>query len=115
LDTRTKIVSHDDACQRVQGRPACWISGDFDPLLAQHVRELRNHASPGHILIVEVTNPSSPLLPQRARAELVAALAMVDFVVLRNGESSAQPIHDANITRHFIDHVFNRHRGDAPK
>ena len=115
LDTRSKIISYEEACQRVQGRPVRWIAGDFDPLLAQHVRELRNHVTPGRLLIVEVSNPSSPLLAQRARAELVAALAMVDFVVLQDRESPAQPIHDSALTQQFIDHVIARHRGAAPK
>jgi glycerol-3-phosphate cytidylyltransferase-like family protein len=67
---------------------------------------------PGRLLVVEVTNPAKPLLAQRARAELVAALQMVDCVVLKNGDS-AEGGEDAHITERFIQHVRNRHRGDG--
>jgi hypothetical protein len=61
---------------------------------------------------VEVVEPERPLLAQRARAELVAALAMVDYVVLGNG-ASASGVVDAGITTEFIEHVLRRHRGAA--
>ena len=98
----------------LQGKPARWISGYFDPLLAEHVRRLRECARPGEALVVEVANPQTPLLPQRARAELVAALAMVDYVVLGNGEPTDRIV-DAQVQTEFIEHVLRRHRGDASK
>ncbi len=67
------------------------------------------------MLVVEVTNPARPLLAQRARAELVAALAMVDYVVLAPGESSALPPADAGITERFIEHVLLRHAQESPR
>jgi glycerol-3-phosphate cytidylyltransferase-like family protein len=60
--------------------------------------------------VVEVTNPSQPLLGQRARAELVAALSMVDFVVMGDGEASGAAPMDAEIKERFIEHVLERHR-----
>lgn len=57
-------------------------------------------SEPDQILIVVITNPPRPLLPQQARAELVAALAAVDYVVL--GEA----VDDPQITSDFIDHVI---------
>lgn len=65
-------------------------------------------AAPGQQLIVEVTNPPSPLLSQRARAELVAGLACVDYVVLGQVESP-----DDETTRQFIQHVRERVNGAA--
>ena len=93
-------------------KPACWVAGDFDPLLAEHVRLLEEHRAPGQLLIVEVTNSNKPLLPQRARAELVAALAMVDYVVLSNGAATA-PQFDASVTDRFVENVARRHRGQG--
>ena len=97
---------------RLQGRPAVWVSGDFDPLLSEHVRGLDAARQPHRSLVVEVTNPAQPLLPQRARAELVAALAMVDYVVL-GGESGSASAIDAGFTERFVDHVLERHRQEA--
>jgi glycerol-3-phosphate cytidylyltransferase-like family protein len=96
----------------LRDKPARWIAGYFDPLLAEHVRRLRQHTAPGHLLVVEVANPEKPLLPQRARAELVAALSMVDYVVLGNGEP-AQGIVDPDVTAEFIEHVLRRHRAEG--
>jgi bifunctional ADP-heptose synthase (sugar kinase/adenylyltransferase) len=109
LDTRTKIVPLYDIEARLEGRAASWISGHFDPLLAEHVRRLAQAREPGRLLVIQVTDPAQPLLAQRARAELVAALSMVDFVVLGIGESNL----DTDITGHFIEHVLLRHRQET--
>jgi glycerol-3-phosphate cytidylyltransferase-like family protein len=106
VDTRSKIIPLEQARQ-LHG--ALWLTGHFDPLLAEHARNLRQRATPGQTLIVEITNPENPLLPQRARAELVAALESVDYVVLGNGAQSR----DATITERFIEHVLNRHRAES--
>jgi len=105
LDTRTKIVPLHELPERLEGRAAHYLSGHFDPLLAEHVRRLAEAREPGRLFVVEVTNPSQPLLAQRARAELVAALSMVDYVVLGDGDAGA----DADISERFIEHVLNRH------
>jgi bifunctional ADP-heptose synthase (sugar kinase/adenylyltransferase) len=105
LDTRTKIVPAHEIEDRLQGCAATRISGHFDPLLAEHVRRLAEAREPGRLLVVEVTNPVQPLLAQRARAELVAALSMVDYVVQGAGEAGG----DADITGRFVEHVLRRH------
>jgi bifunctional ADP-heptose synthase (sugar kinase/adenylyltransferase) len=113
LDTRSKIISYQQARQRFQDQPCQWVTGHFDPLLAEHVTRLRQNLTPGRLLVVEVTNPAQPLLPQRARAELVAALAMVDYVVLRNDDSTPAAEEDSSITERFIKRVQRRHRGNG--
>ena len=110
MDTRDKILSVEDVHQRLRSRSARWVSGHFDPLLAEHVRRLRDYTAPEQLLVVEVTNPAAPLLAQRARAELVAALSMVDYVVLANGEASHEGVSDSGIRERFIEHVLRRHR-----
>ncbi|MGD0200834.1 MAG: hypothetical protein ABSD27_08805 [Bryobacteraceae bacterium] len=87
MDTRTKIVSAETAAGlarecRASGRRITLVWGHFDPLLAAHARRLGELASPGAVLIAAVSEPARPILPARARAELVAALAAVDYVVL---------------------------------
>jgi bifunctional ADP-heptose synthase (sugar kinase/adenylyltransferase) len=119
LDTRSKIIQLHEI-QTLQDRTARWISGHFDPLLAEHVQRLRRAREPGSLLVVEVTNPTHPLLSQRARAELVAALAIVDYVVLSNVDADgsvdglpAGPPIDADITARFVDHVLEVHRQES--
>ena len=106
MDTRTKIVGREELEERLDSRPARWITGHFDPLLAEHVRWLAEERFAGGALVVEVTDPPQPLLAQRARAELVAALGMVDFVIL-GGCKSAE---DAGVSERFIAHVLRRHQ-----
>lgn len=79
------------------------------------MRRLAQEREPGQALVVEVTNPSRPLLAQRARAELVAALAMVDYVVLCNGDTGAGTPMDGDITERFIEHVLQRHAQESTR
>jgi glycerol-3-phosphate cytidylyltransferase-like family protein len=59
-------------------------TGYFDILRAAHIHELaeiRRRAGAASLLVV-VLPRQHELLPQRARAELVAALRLVDYVLL---------------------------------
>ena len=85
------------------------MCGYFDPLLAEHVERIARERQTGLALVVEVTNPPQPLLEQRARAELVAALSTVDFVVLGEGETAM----DRDIRERFLEHVVSRHRQES--
>ena len=66
-------------------------NGCFDILHAGHVRYLEGARREGDILAVAVNSdagvrklkgPDRPILPEQARAELVAALRCVDYVVI---------------------------------
>ena len=84
MDTRTKIITSEQAESLArESSDATVITGHFDVLLLAHARELdyiRAHF-PDALLFVALTAPEQPLLSDRARAELVAALAVVDYVV----------------------------------
>lgn len=110
MDTRSKIVPLHELPERLQNR-AQWVSGHFDPLLAEHVRQLQQARQWDNPLVVEITNPPQPLLSQRARAELVAALSIVDYVVFGNGATAP----DAEVTDRFIHHVLQRHRQEQKR
>jgi glycerol-3-phosphate cytidylyltransferase-like family protein len=99
-------MSEEDARLRLRGQPAQWVAGHFDPLLAEHVGRLRQYAKSDGPLVVEITNPARPLLAQRARAELVAALGMVDYVVLKDSQGASD---DADIRERFIQRVLLGH------
>jgi hypothetical protein len=78
MDTRTKILTAEAA-----PRGCTVVTGAFDPVLADDARELaeiRASHPDGPLLVVVLPLPGE-LLPGRARAELVAALRMVDYVV----------------------------------
>lgn len=83
MDTRAKIVSsypHD----------ATIVEGCFDPLLASHVEQLKARKS-DRPLVVVIRDPEDPVLDARSRAELVAALRIVDAVVI-GGPLQGEPV-----------------------
>src|ERR1700730_10450874 len=96
MDTREKIVSraglHDVLDEhRRAGRKIVFANGVFDLLHAGHVRYLQAARVEGDVLVVGINSDRStgklkghgrPILTERARAALVAALAAVDFVVI---------------------------------
>ncbi len=95
MDTRTKIIEPKHAATRLQelrdqGRTVKVVTGYFDVLVAEHVARLREVGRTPGTLFVIVLDPPAPLLGARARAELVAALAMVDYVVPAAEEAGAE-------------------------
>ena len=86
MDTRTKILTAEAAPR------ACTVdTGAFDPVLADDARELAEIRAchPDRPLLVVVLPLPGELLPGRARAELVAALRMVDYVVTADDAATA--------------------------
>ena len=76
---------------RGEGRKVAFANGCFDLLHVGHVRYLEAARAEGDALVVGVNGdaavralkgPGRPLLPAAARAELVAALQAVDYVVI---------------------------------
>jgi glycerol-3-phosphate cytidylyltransferase-like family protein len=79
VDTRSKILTSADSLPR----PFTLVSGYFDVLRAEHVREFERvrQRTVNRPLVVVVLRCPEELLSQRARAELVAAVRVVDYVV----------------------------------
>jgi rfaE bifunctional protein nucleotidyltransferase chain/domain len=76
---------------RRAGRTIAFANGVFDLLHVGHVRYLEGARAEGDRLVVAVNDDASvrglkgdgrPILPDAARAELVAALRAVDYVVI---------------------------------
>ena len=118
MDTRTKILDADaagraaDAARRA-GKSVKLVAGTFDPLLAAHARRLLEIASGDAVLFVAVREPARPLLRAQARAELVAALGVVDYVVLGDAPLRPDEVYreegaDAQRTRDLIRNVQKR-------
>ncbi|MDD5131982.1 MAG: adenylyltransferase/cytidyltransferase family protein [bacterium] len=76
---------------KLQGRTIVLANGCFDLLHVGHIRYLEASKKLGDVLIVALNNdrsirmikdPLRPIIKQKARAEIVASLAAVDYVVL---------------------------------
>jgi len=106
MDTRTKILGWPEA-EQVLGRrrddaPLTVVTGYFDPLLAGHARRLAEIARTGNTVAVVLASPPRPLLAAPARAELVAALAAVRYVILppdEGAEAVLQALHADRVVR----------------
>jgi len=96
MDTRAKILSRDGLHDLLEehrraGRRIVFANGVFDLLHVGHVRYLKAARAEGDILLVGINSDAStrklkgegrPILTERARAALVAALADVDYVII---------------------------------
>src|SRR4051812_35908228 len=96
LQAKDKIVSLDHLVEmrehwREANKAVVLTNGTFDLLHVGHVRYLLAARALGDLLIVGLNNdgsvrgykgPGRPLIAEDERAELLAALACVDFVVL---------------------------------
>jgi rfaE bifunctional protein nucleotidyltransferase chain/domain len=91
-----KYKSVDDLCAisaqaRKAGRIVVFTNGCFDLVHRGHIHLLRQAKALGHILIVALNSdvsvktikgPDRPIMPEADRIELIAALEMVDYVVV---------------------------------
>jgi rfaE bifunctional protein nucleotidyltransferase chain/domain len=86
---------------RLAGRRVVFTNGVFDLLHPGHVRYLRAARAEGDALIVGVNSdrsvralkgPSRPVTPEHERAEILAALACVDAVVVFDEDTPAEII-----------------------
>ena len=95
------VVTFDDveafvADERSRGRTIAFANGVFDLLHVGHVRYLQSAANQADRLVVAVNSDASvrrlkgegrPILDERARAEIVAALRGVDRVVVFDNDT----------------------------
>jgi len=96
LSTRNKILSREELRRRVEkwrsvGERIILANGNFDLLHVGHVRYLHGAKALGGRLVVAINSDVSvralkgegrPIMPEDERAEIVAALADVDAVVV---------------------------------
>jgi rfaE bifunctional protein nucleotidyltransferase chain/domain len=82
------------AREREAGRSIALANGCFDLLHVGHVRYLKGAASEADVLVVAINDDASvgalkgegrPILPAADRAELVAGIRGVDYVVIFSG------------------------------
>ncbi len=96
MNTRAKILAREELAARLaehrrRGERIVLANGCFDLLHVGHIRYLEGARREGELLVVAVNSdeserrlkgPGRPFLPEQARAELVAALAAVDYVLI---------------------------------
>src|SRR5690348_11695214 len=96
MNTRNKILALEPLALRLaehknRGERIVLANGCFDLLHVGHIRYLEGARREGDVLVVGVNSDASeralkgggrPILPQQARAELVAALNVVDYVLI---------------------------------
>jgi len=96
LNTQDKILRRDALRRRVEewrraGASVTLANGNFDLLHVGHIRYLRGAKALGGKLVVAINSDASvralkgegrPVMPEQERAEIVAALADVDAVVI---------------------------------
>ncbi|MEM9555598.1 MAG: adenylyltransferase/cytidyltransferase family protein [Acidobacteriota bacterium] len=84
--------------ERAAGRTVAFANGCFDLLHVGHLRYLRGAAAEADRLVVALNDDESvrglkgagrPIIPGAERAELLAGLEPVDYVVLFSGSSPA--------------------------
>ena len=82
------------ALARRSGRTIALANGCFDLLHVGHVRYLMGAAAEANVLVVAINDdfsvralkgPDRPVMPAAERAELVAALEVVDYVLVFSG------------------------------
>lgn len=86
---------------RRAGKRIVFTNGCFDLMHVGHVRYLAAARAAGDLLVVALNadasvrrlkGPERPLVPEAARAEVVAALAAVDYVTLFGEDTPAEVI-----------------------
>ncbi|HOT98646.1 MAG TPA: adenylyltransferase/cytidyltransferase family protein [bacterium] len=106
ISAEDKIVTEEPLKQRLQqaraqGRTIVWTNGVFDILHAGHITYLERAAALGDVLVVGLNTDASvqlnkgplrPIVPERERARLLAALACVDYVILYGDQSPVELI-----------------------
>lgn len=88
---------------RQEGRRVVFANGCFDLFHVGHVRYLEGARQEGDVLVVGVNSDRSvrqlkgegrPLLPEGARAELLAAMECVDYVVIFDDPTAENILRD---------------------
>ncbi len=88
---------------RAAGRTVALANGHFDLLHVGHLRYLRAAKREADLLVVAINDdesvarlkgPGRPLVPAAERAELLAALEPVDYVVVFGGDSPRELLGD---------------------
>jgi rfaE bifunctional protein nucleotidyltransferase chain/domain len=88
--SRDRLIEEVNAARR-HGRSVIFANGCFDPLHVGHIRYLEGAKALGNLLVVGLNSDRQvsrlkgagrPLVPEDQRAEIIASLAAVNFVII---------------------------------
>jgi rfaE bifunctional protein nucleotidyltransferase chain/domain len=123
--TRVKIRSIADLAEKVQrlrlqGRTVVLAHGVFDLIHVGHLYHLQEARALGDTLIVTVTadryvnkGPGRPAFPAGARAEMLAALEIVDFVAINDAPGAEDLLHTIRPSIYFKGEEYRDAENDA--
>ena len=112
MDTRDKIVD----ASTLNGRRITLVTAYFDPLLSWHAERLAAIRPQAEVLVALILPLEDALVPQQARAELAAALRVIDYVLIAPGsdpsavQSIVRAVDPAQVFR--LDEEDLRRRGE---
>jgi hypothetical protein len=117
LDTRTKIIEPGSIPRH---RPVRILVSYLDPLWSDQVAALQRHVVADETVVLAIDDPPEALMPMQARAELAAALAFIDSVVLSTDALALVPGAEVIDLRHgdldrrdaLMRQVLRRHRSE---
>ncbi len=98
-DWPTLLAARDTA--RTAGKTVVWTNGTFDLLHPGHISSLQQARALGDILVVGVNSdrsvkaykgPSRPIMAERERAAMLAALECVDYVVIFDEDTPVESL-----------------------
>ncbi len=122
MNTRDKILTPEQAIECAKTAAPNLVIGRFDVLRSSTVARLAALSRPGTRLFAIVVDDPSALLTLRARAELAAALRVIDYVIpvedtradwidaMTPGEVFDETNAHLRATHELIDHVRERHK-----
>jgi rfaE bifunctional protein nucleotidyltransferase chain/domain len=97
------VLAERIAALKREGKRIAFANGHFDLLHVGHLRYLQAAKAEGDVLVVglngddsvrRLKGPGRPVVPASERAELLAALEPVDFVVVFEGDTPAPLLAD---------------------
>ena len=106
MDAVGQVISFDElealgARLRAEGKRVVFTNGHFDLLHVGHTRYLQAARALGDVLVVGINDdastrrrkgPGRPIVPAEERAELLAALACVDYATVFPGDTAEEAV-----------------------
>ena len=115
-------IKKNSAKLKAKGKKIILCHGTFDLLHAGHFRHFQDSKSLGDVLVVSITadnfvnkGPNRPLFNQFIRAEMIASLSYVDYVVLIEDSSALPAIKNIKPNIYIKGIEYKKRKNDVTK